>query len=238
MEILAIVPARKGSKGIKDKNIRIFRGKPLLAHAIECGLASGVINRIILSTDSEKYLEIGRQYGAEANHLRPAELATDETPMVDVISYELDHLHTTEAYKPDIIVLLQPTQPLRKPKHILAALSILLKKNSDSVVSVVKVPQHFSPDFVMRIREGRLGFYKNDKPPITRRQDVTNVYYRDGTIYMFKYSSFMKNHSIYGEICHPLIISAKESINIDEEQDWRVLKILYSSQYDKKKLKD
>lgn len=227
MEIIAIIPARKGSKGIKDKNIRTFREKPLLAHAIECAKMTGYINRIILSTDSDKYLKLGKKYGAEAHQLRPAILSADDTPMLDVITYELDSLYKKESYRPDIIVLLQPTQPLRKPKHIDAALSILKEKKSDSVVSVVKVPKHYSPDFVLKINDERLEFYKKDSHLITRRQDASDVYYRDGTVYMFRYTSFIKYKSIYGKICHPLIINPSESINLDEENDWMLLELIY-----------
>ena len=230
MEILAIVPARKGSKGIKDKNIRFFRNKPLLAHAIECGKATDIINRIILSTDSEDYLAIGRKFGAEALQLRPAELALDDTPMKDVIAFELESLKKKESYRPDVVVLLQPTQPLRQSKHIKAAFSILAEKESDSVVSVVKVPQHFSPDFVLQINQGKLEFYEKNNPILTRRQDVREVYYRDGTVYMFRYSSFIKTHSIYGKTCFPLILDSKESLNLDEQLDWKLLELLHENQ--------
>lgn len=229
MNLLGLVPARSSSKGIKDKNIRIFRGKPLLAHAIECARASGVIHRIILSTDSEEYLEIGRRHGAEAEHLRPAHLATEYTPMVDVIAYELEYVLRKENYRPDVVVLLQPTQPLRQPRHIREALAILEKEKCDSVVSVVEVPKHYAPDFVMKIVKGRLVFYQENVPPLTRRQDAANVYYRDGTVYMFRYDSFVRTHSIYGQVCHPMILDAKESVNLDEEQDWDILKMLHDS---------
>jgi CMP-N-acetylneuraminic acid synthetase/ubiquinone/menaquinone biosynthesis C-methylase UbiE len=235
MEILAIVPARKGSKGLKGKNIRFFKGKPLLAHAIECALRSGVINKVILSTDSDEYLRIGRQYGAEADHLRPGNLATDTTPMIDVISYELGRLKQEENYQPDIIVLLQPTQPLRKEEQIKEALRICCsEKNCDSVISVVEVPKHFSPGIVMKIEDNRLRLYEHADQEFTRRQDVPKVYSRDGTLYLFKYSSFMKYGSIYGEICRPLIINQQHSVNIDDIQDWEELLLTNNEAVSKK----
>jgi len=225
--VLGIVPARQGSKGIRNKNILPFRGKPLLVHAIECGLSSGIISRLILSTDSEDYLALGRCHGAEADHLRPARLSKDKTPMKDVVAYELDRMRRSDNFIPDVVVLLQPTQPLRRPEHIVQAFHLLMKRGADSVVSVVEVPKHLSPEYVVRIQKGELAFFHKKSPHLTRRQDAAKAYYRDGTVYIFRYSSFLKYQSIYGKTCLPLIIAPQESFNLDEENDWRILKSLH-----------
>lgn len=118
MEVLAIIPARSGSKSVIDKNIRIIGGKPMIAHSIKHGLDSKLINRVIVSTDSEKYADIAKEYGAEIPFIRPAEYATDTALDIDVFYHALNFLKDTEGYVPDIVVQLRPTYPIRDIKDI------------------------------------------------------------------------------------------------------------------------
>lgn len=221
MKILGLVPARGGSKGIPDKNIRPFRGKPLLVHAIDCARASGVIDRVRLSTDSAAYAEIGAAHGAEAHPLRPAAFAADATAMHDVIAYELRRLEE-EGYRPDAVALLQPTQPLRTPEHLRQAATLLAEKEADSVVTVRPLPAHFAPAVLLEEREGYLHWLRGDVPP-SRRQDLPELYYRDGTLYLFRVDSFWTHGSIYGPRCAKLVIPEAETIMIDEADDWEAL---------------
>lgn len=137
MEVLAIIPARSGSKSVIDKNIRIVAGKPMLAWSIEHAKASRLINRVIVSTDSERYADIAREYGAEVPFIRPEEYATDTALDIDVFRHALNWLAENEGYHPDIVVQLRPTYPKRNPKDIDAMIEMLANApEADSVRSV------------------------------------------------------------------------------------------------------
>jgi CMP-N,N'-diacetyllegionaminic acid synthase len=219
MRIFGLIPARGGSKGIPGKNLRTLGGKSLVQRAWESAIGSGVVERVILSTDSEEIAAHGRSLGIEVPFLRPADIAQDNTPMIAVLKHLLDHLHATDSV-PDAIVLLQPTAPLRRPEHLQEAAN-LLQDGVDSVVSVSEVPQHFSPHFLMKITsEGHLTYFMPDGSTVKRRQDAPRAYSRNGAVYLFRVSSFEKHQDIYGENCIPLLIPPDETINLDTMEDW------------------
>jgi CMP-N-acetylneuraminic acid synthetase len=218
--VLGLVPARGGSKGIPDKNVRPLAGRSLLAYAADAAAASGVIDRIVLSTDVEHVADEGRRAGLEVPFMRPAELAADETPMLPVIEHAVDAL-TRQGWEPEIVVLLQPTSPLRTPRHLRAAVEMLRQTGADSVVTVVEVPRHLSPDYVMRVQDGRLVSFLPDGMRVTRRQDARPAFVRDGTAYVFWTRTLRATRSIYGNDCRPLIVPAEESITIDVPSDWQ-----------------
>src|SRR5688572_2181410 len=153
--VLGLIPARGGSKGIPDKNIRPLAGRTLLEYAAQAASASAVVDRIVLSTDSERVAEEGRRAGLEVPFIRPAELAQDDTPMLPVIDHAVEFL-AQHGWEAEIVVLLQPTSPLRTASHVRAAVQELRESKADSVVTVVELPRHVSPDYVMRIDDGRL----------------------------------------------------------------------------------
>lgn len=213
MRTLAVIPARAGSKGIPGKNKRLFCGKPLVAWAIEVGKRT--CDRVLVSSDDPEVLHIAGEYWAEITE-RPAELARDDTPMLDVLVHAL----ACEAQPVDVVVLLQPTSPLRTDAHVKQALWVLkLRPRVDSVVSVVEIPPHQSPDFAMLIAHDE----KILRPFIpgilpTRRQDCRPAYYRDGTVYAVR-ASLIRRHELYGRAA-PLLIPTSESCTIDTEEDW------------------
>lgn len=217
--VLALVPARGGSKGIPDKNIRPLGGHTLLHYAAQAALASGVIDRTVLTTDSDRVAAEGRRAGIEVPFMRPAALAQDDTPMLPVIEHAVNAL-TGDGWEPEMVVLLQPTSPLRTGAHIRAAVQALRDTGADSVVTVIELPRHLSPDYVMRIDEGRLVPFLPEGKRITRRQDTRPAFVRDGTAYVFWTRTLREMRSIYGEHCHPLVIPAHESITIDTPDDW------------------
>jgi CMP-N-acetylneuraminic acid synthetase len=151
--------------------------------------------------------------------MRPAALAADDTPMVPVIQHALTEL-SQQRWSPDIVVLLQPTSPLRRPDHIRDAVNLLCETGADSVVTVVEVPPHLSPDYVMRIEDGRLKPFLAEGARVTRRQDARPAYSRDGTVYAFRRSTIEKTAGIYGDDCRPLLIDASDSLSIDSPSDW------------------
>jgi CMP-N-acetylneuraminic acid synthetase len=217
--VLALVPARGGSKGIPDKNVRPLAGQTLLQYAAQAASASGVVDRSVLSTDSERVAAEGRRAGLEVPFIRPVALAQDDTPMLPVIEHALDAL-AESGWTPEIVVLLQPTSPLRTGAQIRAAVQALRDTRADSVVTVVELPRHLSPDYVMRIEEGRLVPFLPEGTRITRRQDARPAFVRDGTAYVFWTRTLRETRSIYGGRCHPLVVAAHESITIDTPDDW------------------
>ena len=215
--VLGLVPARGGSKGIPDKNIRPLAGRSLLEYAARA--ASGVVDRIVLSTDSERIAAEGRRAGLEVPFIRPADLARDDTPMLPVVEHAV-HTLERQGWSPEIIVLLQPTSPLRTPDHIRRAVERLRESGADSVVTVVELPRHLSPDYVMRIEDGRLVPFLPEGVRVTRRQDARPAVVRDGTVYAFWRRTLHDTRSIYGTNCQPLVVPARESITIDTPEDW------------------
>jgi CMP-N,N'-diacetyllegionaminic acid synthase len=217
--VLGIVPARGGSKGVPGKNVRPLAGRTLLEYTARAARESGVLDRVILSTDSAEVADTGRRAGLDVPFMRPATLASDDTPMLPVIQHALESL-ARDGWSPDMIVLLQPTSPLRRPDHIRAAVTTLRDTKADSVVTVVEIPRHLSPDYVMRIDGGRLQPFLPEGARVTRRQDARPAYSRDGTVYAFWRATFERFGGIYGEDCRPLLIDARESLSIDSPADW------------------
>jgi CMP-N-acetylneuraminic acid synthetase len=218
--VLGIVPARGGSKGVPGKNVRLLAGRPLLDYTATSARESGVIDRIVLSTDTEEIAEVGRRAGLEVPFLRPAALAQDDTPMLPVVQHVISTLSSSEGWTPEIIVLLQPTSPLRRPWHVRDAVTLLRETKADSVVTVVELPRHLSPDYVMRIEDDVLRPFLPDGARVTRRQDARAAYSRDGTVYACWRKTIDRFGSIYGDRCHPLIVSASDSLSIDTLDDW------------------
>ena len=217
--VLAVVPARAGSKGVPGKNERLLAGKTLIARAAEAARESGVVDRCILSTDSERIAGLGRAAGLEVPFLRPAELARDESPMQPVIEHALLSVEH-DGFRPDVVLVLQPTAPLRRGEHIAAAVRLLEETGADSVVTVVEIPGHMSPQYAMRISGDQLEPFLPEGASITRRQDVEPAYSRDGTVYAVRRDVLAERHDLYGTDCRPLVLPAAESITIDSPEDW------------------
>jgi CMP-N-acetylneuraminic acid synthetase len=194
-------------------------GRTLLEYTAAAARDSGVIDRAVLSTDSEEIAEAGRRAGLDVPFLRPATLAADDTPMLPVVKHAIETL-AAQGWTPDVIVLLQPTSPLRRPSHIRDAVTMLRDTKADSVVSVVEVPRHLSPDYVMRIEAGALRPFLPDGDRVTRRQDARPAYSRDGTVYACWRTTIERFDSIYGDRCVPLTVDAADSVSIDSPDDW------------------
>ena len=171
---ICIIPARLGSRGIPGKNIKILNNKPLIQYSYETAVRSKIFDRIILSTDAPEIAKIGAKIGLEVILLRPQNISTDETPMIDVIEHAINSLSST--YVPDIICILKPTSPLRDIKNLVEGYKLLIKDRSDSVVSIEKMPNHYSPYTAMKIINNKLEFFTEEGKIITSRQDVEDVY--------------------------------------------------------------
>lgn len=218
MSVLALIPARSGSKGIANKNFRTFGGTCLAQLAYECALAAGC-DPIVLTTDVEFSGAVAIPPAVLLK--RPPDLASDTAAMVDVVKHALGEI----AGQPDdVILLVQPTQPLRRPEHLKAAIALLQASGADSVVSVVPVPLTHSPDLVCEIEpSGRLAGWGHEYVGVyqpTRRQDARRAYIRDGTVYAFRRQTVERFGDIYGYDVRPLLIDPADSCELDTEADW------------------
>lgn len=219
MEILGLIPARGGSKGIPKKNIAMLGGRPLLAYTCDAALSSRRLTRTILTTDDEEIAAVGQACGVEVPFLRPAALAQDDTPALPVIQHALCWLQENEGYKPQVVVLLQPTSPLRRSEHFDAAVDLLLETGADSVVSVVSVPHRYNPLSVMKLEKGRLVPFLAG-PPILRRQDKPVVYARNGpAVLVMRPEATLEQGNLYGVDCRPLFMDEADSIDVDSLLD-------------------
>lgn len=218
MRILGLIPARGGSKGVPGKNIKPFAGRTLVERAYESAARSGVVDRVILSTDDSEIAEIGCRAGIEVPFMRPAELAGDSAPMIDVAVHALKRL-AEDGYSPDALLLLQPTSPLRKPEHIVRAVRML--EGHDSVCSVIAVPRELCPHYLMRINEsGYLDYFMPDGGSYTRRQDVPPAYKRDGAIFLTLADIILRQRTFYGNKCVPLVLESAEYLPVDTPEEW------------------
>ncbi len=220
IEVLGIIPARGGSKGIPRKNLVVLNGKLLIQYTIDAAYGSRYITRLILSSDDEEIIHYARQQGVEVPFKRPRELASGATPMLLVIQHALSYLATAEAYIPDYVVLLQPTSPLRTSKHIDQAFEQLHNADADSVVSVVEVPHQFNPYSIMEWKGKYLVPYLRFDERYTLRQYKPKFYARNGpAICISTYQCIVQKNSLYGDRILPYLMSKEASIDIDDEID-------------------
>jgi N-acylneuraminate cytidylyltransferase len=198
--------------------VRPLLGRSLIERALDSARDSGVLDRIVLSTDDAGIVAEANRIGLEVPFLRPAGIAGDASPMIDVAIHALQTL-AADGYEPDVLVLLQPTSPLRRAEHIRQALSLL--GDHDAVCTVVPVPQDLCPHYVMKITEsGFLDYFMPDGPRYTRRQDVPRAYRREGTLFVTCVPVILGQRSFYGARCVPYVLDPQESMNIDSPEDW------------------
>jgi len=233
-EILAIIPARGGSKGIPGKNLKKLAGKPLIQYTIDAAKKSRFITRVIVSSDDSRILGYCKRRQIEVPFVRPEKLAGDAIPMLPVIQHAVKELFQSTGYVPDYIIILQPTSPLRTFVHIDEALSRLVDSEADSIVSVVEVPHNFNPVSIMRLKGGYLKPYVSYDEKRNTRQLKPKFYARNGAaIYAFTHACLLKKKSIYGTMILPYFMRPNESIDIDSEFDLRLASLLLKNRRDK-----
>ena len=218
MKILGIIPARGGSKGIPKKNIKLLSGKPLIAYTIEAAMDSK-LDRVIVSTDCDRIAEVSKKCGAEV-FMRSSELAEDKTPTLPVLQDVVSRLD--ERY--DAIMTLQPTSPFRTTVDINKSIEIFTSNDSDSLVSVVKVPHNFMPEKLMNF-DGR---YLSGNTQFKRRQEVLTMYARNGAAIYITKSEKLSSYILGGEIS-PYIMNKINSFDIDDIEDWKIVEKLLSN---------
>jgi CMP-N,N'-diacetyllegionaminic acid synthase len=220
MKVLGVIPARGGSKGIPMKNLAPLCGRPLLAYTADAVKESKKLTRTIVSTDDERIADCARSLGLEVPFMRPSWLAADDAPMLPVLKHAITAMRT-DGFDADMVVLLQPTSPLRRGEHIDAAVVWLQRVRGDSVVSVVAVPHQFNPTSIMRVEEGLLKPFL-DGPPATRRQDKPQLFARNGPAVLAVHTRVVEGGSLYGDESWPLLMTVEDSVDIDTPWDLRL----------------
>ena len=221
MKVLAVIPARSGSKSIAHKNIREINGKPMIAYSIEHAVSSKWINRIIVSTDSEEYANIAKSYGAEIPFLRPLQYAQDHSLDFDVFWHVLTTLQATEKYLPDIVVQLRPTYPIRNVSDIDNMIMLLLRNEKvDSVRSISKAKE-IPYKMWHKHHDGSLSPLMKDIPECYNmpRQDLPEVYYQNACIDVFRPQVILEKKSMSGD--YILGYEMDENYDIDTEEDFK-----------------
>lgn len=225
--ILAVIPARGGSKGVPRKNVRMVGSKPLIAYTITAAAAlKDQFHRLIVSTDDNEIAEIALKYGAEVPFMRPAELAGDKVPMVPVLQHAVLAIEEMDQIALDWVLLLQPTCPFRAPEDIQAALDLALTGGCDSVISVVRVLA-YHPILMKKIENNRLLPFAIEEIEGTRRQDYSPpAYMRNGCIYLTRRDTLIQTNSIWGKVIRPYIMPEDRSVNVDSELDMKLVEML------------
>ena len=222
--ILALIPARGGSKSIPRKNIKPFAGHPLIAFSIAAGLQAERVNRVIVSTDDEEIAAVARQYGAEVPFLRPPELAQDATPDLPVFTHALAWLEAHEGYRPDLVVQLRPTTPVRPPDLLDRAIALMLAHpEADSVRGVV--PSGQNPYKMWRIAEDGRMVPLLDVPGVAEpynapRQSLPPTYWQTGHIDVIRPRVFAQG-SMSGKVILPIVLDPIYTVDLDTPLDWQ-----------------
>lgn len=218
---LAIIPARGGSKRIPRKNLAVAGGNSLMGRAILAAKKARRVGRVLVSTDDQEIAEVARASGAEVPWLRPAELARDDTPSLDVVLHAIRWAVETLKPAPEFAVLLEPTAPLRTAAHIDEALELLAAGDADSVVTVSEIPHPLNPEALGIVENGRLVPYNKSRTLNTMkpRGEQTPAYVRNGLVYALRTQSVLARNSLYGEKTLPLITGWEYFLDVDTPRD-------------------
>ena len=222
--ILAIIPARGGSKGLPGKNIKELNGKPLIAYTIEAAKKSKYIDRVVISTDDKEIADTSKTYGGEIPCLRPDELSKDNSPTIDCVIHMLNYLKEKESYVPEYVALLQCTSPLRDYNHLNEAIEKLIKTKKDAIVSVCEA--EVNPYWTNVFEGDDLKYFIEEGRKITRRQDLPKVYRGNGAFYIVKTSVLITERTVEPENLTGYIMSNEASIDIDTIMDFKIAEIM------------
>ncbi len=223
-KILAIIPARGGSKGIPKKNIVLVGGKPLIAWTIEAAKKSKHIDKIVVSSDDDGILAIGARFKAQPIK-RPARLATDTATPEPLIFQVMAYLKAKESYIPDIIVYLQPTSPLRDAGDIDSSIELILNKKATAVISVCELEKKYLKTFVTK-KSGYLKGSVNNKYPFMNRQQLPSIYMPNGAVYVITRKEFIKTGRLFSNKTVPYIMTPERSFDLDTMDDLKKIKHL------------
>ena len=218
MKILGIIPARKGSKGILNKNIKTLGSDPLIAHTIKSCKNAKLLENFIVSTDSVEIANISKKYGASVPFLRPSELATDQSKSIDLVIHAINFFEKRNIYY-DAICLLQATSPFREKDLIDDAIIKFKKNNFQSLISVLPVPHQYNPYWTFKKENDILKSVIDVGEIISRRQELPQTFHRDGSIYITRVET-VKTGTFYGETTGYIENNSDFHVNIDTKTDW------------------
>tara|TARA_Y100000589_G_C27199315_1_gene648708 strand:- start:1663 stop:2352 length:690 start_codon:yes stop_codon:yes gene_type:complete len=227
MTIFGVIPARGGSKGIPHKNIVNLNGKPLISYSIESAKESKLIDEFIVSTDDKEIAKVANSYGASVPFIRPDSISGDSSKMIDVLIHSYNWIKKKKVVEG--IILLQPTSPFRKSKHIDEAIQIYKDNSANTVVSLVEVPHQYNPYSLNQIDErGLVKPFLDKVPLISLRQEKPKFYARNGPSILILRPNQLKTGSLYGKKCMPYFMSLKDSLDIDSYEDLLMAEKLFS----------
>ncbi|WP_189628608.1 acylneuraminate cytidylyltransferase family protein [Roseivirga thermotolerans] len=220
-KLLGLIPARGGSKGVPGKNIKDLNGKPLISYTIDAAKSTDKLDRLIVSTDSEEIATVCKELGAEVPFIRPDHLATDTARAIGVIQHALEFAEEQDGCVYDLVVYLEPPNPLRLSKDIDNCIDLFFEKNPDSVVSVQEANQ-FHPILMKKIENGLLKpIWRNEPEGVPRQLYDPTAYMRNGAVYIFR-REHIKKGVMYGEDIVPYVMPIERSVCIDDMMDWYV----------------
>ena len=220
MRVLGIIPVRGGSKSIPGKNKKELAGIPLLQYTTKRALEAEALDAVVCTSDDDSLLDLASESGITNLIKRPDDLATDTATSLSVIEHVIEYLEKHGQYF-DAICLLQVTSPFRSSGFIDKAIKEFIDKDSDSLVSVVEVPEQYNPMWVYKLKDDNsLTLFSEDKNIITRRQELPKAFIRDGSIYITKTSVIKQKKSLYGDTISYIESNPETYVNIDTETDW------------------
>jgi len=225
LRVLAVIPARGGSKGIPNKNILPLAGRPLIAWSVSAARESGCVDRVVVSTDSQVIADLARECGAEVPFLRPPELARDDTPTTDSVRHAVCWLDEHQDYRPDAVVILQPTCPLRTPDDIRQSVALFCEKQAQSVVAICEAKPH--PLWMKQVEaDGRLTSFLPGWEHATRRQGLPHVYALNGALYLVASDILVEQNTVYPDRTFAYIMPKERSLDIDTLWDFHLAGLL------------
>jgi len=230
MKILGLIPARGGSKGIPHKNRKELGGKPLLQYTVEAALGAKLLDAVVFSSEDTTLMNMAEQMGATVAFKRPDQLAIDTAGSLEVVQHALETLAAQGTHY-DAVCLLQVTTPFRTSEDIDAAISKFKMNETDSLISVQKVPHQYNPHWVFEARNDNLKIATGEAEIIKRRQDLPDAFIRDGAIYITKSEVILKQGSFFGSIISHIELDPKRSVNIDTPEDWTKAEEIYKKLY-------
>jgi len=223
--VLAIIPARGGSKGMPGKNIKELCGKPLIAWSIEVAETCSDIDRVVVSTDDDQIVDVVKKYGAEAPFKRPAELANDTASTINVIFHTIDWLREHQDFRPEYILLLQPTSPLRTVEDIEGTIQTLKDKDARAVVSVCETDHHPWLSNILS-EDGNMKNFLRPDILNKRRQDLPKYYRLNGAIYLVATKYLRERNGFFGPNTFAYEMPKERSVDIDSDLDFKLVSLL------------
>ena len=222
---LAVIPARGGSRGVRGKNLALVAGRPLIAYTIDVALRCQNLTRVMTSTDDPAIAVVARTMGCDVPYLRPAELAEDATPTVDVAIHALEWMEEQEGFRPRFLLVLQPTSPLRTQDDIVRALAMLYEDAVDAVVGVAVPSTH--PQWAMTVsQDGYLSRYLPQGSTPTRRQDLAPIYAPNGAVFAISREALLAERTLYPRRTVAYVMPSERSLDIDSTWDLHIADLL------------